>query len=403
MPRTAKHQPRARRRMRPRFWAFAGVVAVVACGVFFAPLASLQPLKTAAPDRLQFPASHLHFTTTAGSSEIQIAGGPVLYAKNAGKERPIASTTKIMTAFLVLRNKKIRLSEPVAISSEETLNDRDGVLKGDSEVPLKTGQVVSVQDLVYALLLPSADDSAWTLANVATGGHSSAFVSEMNSEAKKLGMNHTHYVDPDGVSRDSESSARDLMKLTVQAMKISEFRTVVRTKTRMTPFGQLTNLNLMLWQYPGTIGVKTGWTPWAGSCLVFGATRSVDGHPLTVYGVVLGEPSFDPMFGDTEQLMQTAFSLHWHTVVPAHSTVATVRLNTAFGHRTYMFRTTRALGGFADGESAHLQFHWSYSSKGWNQNEIVGKVRLLARGFAPSPWVNVEARSSFHQPWWGGL
>jgi D-alanyl-D-alanine carboxypeptidase (penicillin-binding protein 5/6) len=297
----------------------------------------------------------------------------------------------------------MKLRNPVTFTGPETLNVGNGLLTSASVVPLKTGQVVTVRDLLYALLLPSADDSAWVLANAATGGHSATFIAEMNQAAQRLQMRHTHYVDPDGVSRYSESSARDLIKLTDVAMKIPEFRALVGTKTEMTPFGKLTNLNQLLWQYPGAIGVKTGWTPWAGSCLVFGATRTVGGHPLTVYGVVLGEPSFNPMFGDTARLLQTAFSLRWHVLIPAHMVVASAQLDTVFGPRTYGFETSRSLGAYADAQGAHLQFRWTYHHDGWQKGAAVGQVRVLANGFAPAPWVNVLAQESFHQPWWGGL
>lgn len=380
-------------------------VAVVAGALALPRMAVVHPLALAPQAQRSFRLAPdpRKWSTLAGSSEIQVAGGPVLFAKGQNIERPIASTTKIMTAYLTLTNPSMPLGKHVAITTAEVLNDRDGILKSDSEVPLKVGQVVTVHDLLWALMLPSADDAAWALSRVASGDHPHRFIAEMNRKARELHMNRTHYTDPDGVSHQAYSTAKDLMKLTGVAMKLPIFRDIVRTKTVMSPFGTLTNLNQMLWQYPGTIGVKTGWTPWAGSCLVFGATRTLHGSPLTVYGVVLGEPSFNPMFQDTAQLMNTAFRVPWTALLPVRSPVATVAVSGLFGSKTYQFSAARPLGAYEAGESARLRCRWDISRSAWRKGQVVGYCRVDASGWPQSPWVPVTADQSYRMPLWGRL
>ncbi len=341
--------------------------------------------------------------TVAGSCEIQVAGGPVLFEKNAQEERPIASTTKIMTAYLTLENKMMPLTRNITITAQEVLNDRQGLLKADSEVPLSRGQIVSVQDLLWALMLPSADDAAWVLARAATDNHPERFIAAMNEQARRFHMNHTHYVDPDGVNHEGYSTAADLMILTQHVMKNPEFRRLVRTKTHKTAFGVLTNLNQLLWTYPGAIGVKTGWTPWAGSCLVFGATRREHGSPLTVYGVVLGEPAFNPMFHDTAQLLNTAFHTAWSPLIHAGQTVVVLNIHRILTTTTLDLYTSQPLGAFDVGEDATLQYRLKKLGSSWHAGQVLGYVRIEAQRWPKSSWVPLKARSSYVMPWWAHL
>lgn len=406
MPRVRLKQRPRRYRPRFRFWAWsAGILGVGALAFTLPQLVQVHPISIAprAREDVRLPKDPEKWSTQAGSCEMKAAQGPVLFVKGQNIERPIASTTKIMTAYLTLTNPAMPLNKRVTINRQETVNDRLGLLKDDSEVPLRTGMVVTVHDLLWALMLPSADDAAWTLARAQTDNHPTQFVAAMNREAKLLQMNRTHYTDPDGVSHEGYSTARDLIKLTTVAMKNATFRQLVKTKTQRTPFGELTNLNQMLWQYPGTIGVKTGWTPWAGSCLVFAATKRLHGQPLTIYGVVLGEPSFNPMFADTAQLMNTAFHVPWTPLFPAKVPVATALVTTSFGKRIESFSLTQALGAYDTGEQAHLQFRWKNLGDHWSKGQTVGYGRVVAQGWAPSAWVPIQADQSYRMPWWSHL
>ncbi len=340
--------------------------------------------------------------TLAGSAALGVLGGPYLWGYRAGVERPIASVTKTMTADIVLTHPhRYPWKRTIAITPAEVLNDRRGLLKADSEVPLRSGQHVTVGDLLEALMLPSADDSAWVLADNYPGG-SSAFIAAMNQRARELGMQHTHYVDPDGVNHRGYSTASDLMKLMTADMKIPAFRQLVRTKTADTAFGQITNLNQLLWTYRGAIGIKTGWTPWAGSCLAFAATRRIGGRMMTLQGVVLGEPSFGPMFQDVTQLLNTGFqSLRYQVLLPKGGVVAEAEVAGGFlaGSDREKFVVSRPLGAFATAPRAHLALRWMpLRASGYRAGEVVGYAGYREAGWQTA-WVPVVATRTISVSW----
>ena len=355
------------------------------------------------PSSVSLPKAALPFVTEAGSAQVEVSGGPVLYAHNPNIERPIASTTKIMTAYLVLHTRSMPLQGVVTITPVEVNNDRRGILKSDSEVPLAVGQRVTVEDLLWALMLPSADDSAWVLARTMSG-NPNTFVALMNRTAQELGMRRTHYVDPDGVNHQGYSTARDLLKLTTVAMKNAEFRHLVGTAQHTTAsFGTLLNLNQLLGHYPGAIGVKTGWTPWAGSCLVFADQRELHHRSVTLYGVVLGEPSFNPMFSDVRRLLNTAFSLPYQPLATARSVVARQTVGGFGAPKVLTFSVKSSLGAFATGGHADIQWQW-FSKTSWTKGEVVGRCRVTQTGWqSDGPWVSIVADQSYKVPWWGGF
>lgn len=383
-----------------------GIIVVAAAGALTGVHTQLSPPHTEAASHYALKPSQPAWHTAAGSAVLGVLGGPRLWTYRALVERPIASVTKTMTANLVLTHPTIYpLNRPITITRAEVLNDRRGILKDDSEVPLAVGQKVHVQDLLWALMLPSADDSAWVLADNYPGGKT-AFIGAMNQRARQLGMAHTHYVDPDGVNHRGYSTANDLMRLLSSDMAISEFRHLVRTKTAKTAFGTLTNLNQLLWTYPGAAGIKTGWTPWAGSCLAFAATRRVQGDRLTLMGVVLGEPSFGPMFQDVAQLLNSGFAeAHWEQVLPTGTPVGSVKEMRGWlrGSVAIPLVLSRPLGTFTDARQARLEVRWNRAAvHGYAAGTVVGQARLLVPGVS-SAWVPVVVRHAVTVRWWERL
>jgi D-alanyl-D-alanine carboxypeptidase (penicillin-binding protein 5/6) len=239
----------------------------------------------------------------------------LLTAKSTTTETKIASTTKIMTALLVIQSGQ--LNRQVLIKQSYI----DYVIANDaSNAGLVVGDRLTVSQLLYAMMLPSGCDAAYALADVLGNGHTSGvanFVAEMNQEAKQLGLTHTYYVNADGLDNpDSHghyaySTAADLVKLTSYALSNPLFRQVVGTATYSLPATAThqaytwTNTNHLLTTYQGAIGVKTGTTPQAGYCLVFAATRN--GH--TLLGVVLDSTSNDQRYQDTTALLNWGFSI----------------------------------------------------------------------------------------------
>jgi serine-type D-Ala-D-Ala carboxypeptidase (penicillin-binding protein 5/6) len=228
---------------------------------------------------------------TAGSAAIANAdNGTVLWSRDLNTEGPMASITKVMTALVVLRAGGLndRLTVPSAVIAYIDKYDA-------SNAGLVPGDTLTVEQLLYALLLPSGADAAYTLAQ-AYGPGLPGFVSKMNALARRLGMSRTHFSNPDGLpyptGTSDYSTAANLLTLGRDAMRYSVFRQIVRTARYHLSSGDghhaytWDNLNPLLGHYPGATGIKTGWTPPAGHCLLFEVSQG----GITLIGVNLDSP-----------------------------------------------------------------------------------------------------------------
>jgi D-alanyl-D-alanine carboxypeptidase (penicillin-binding protein 5/6) len=230
---------------------------------------------------------------------VDLETGRSLFSLNAGERRPIASLTKIMTAYLVLT----RTSPSDVVTVSETAAAARTV--GISNLGLVRGERIRVEELVYALMLQSANDAAVALAEH-VGGSVDAFVAMMNRTAARLGLSRTNFASPNGLDDSGYSTARDLARLTRTAYRTPGFADVVATnahavRSRGSEARIVQNRNALLWLYPGAIGVKTGFTTPAGFCVVAAAVREDE----RVLAVVLGEPG-EP-FSDAAALMNYGF------------------------------------------------------------------------------------------------
>jgi serine-type D-Ala-D-Ala carboxypeptidase (penicillin-binding protein 5/6) len=252
-------------------------------------------LQTAAP---KFEHAGLGPISAPAAILVDANNGAVLWAKRPHLRRPIASTTKIMTAVLALEH--LRLTKVIRVNPLVTrvaLN-REG---------LRAHERVAVWKLMDGLLLFSGNDDALQLA-ISTSGSRGAFLRLMNEKATELGLRDTHYTSPSGVvDRGNYSSAYDLAALARYAMAIPRFRAFTRTHIAHVKWSKPTyaktyvNKNQLIGTYRGADGVKTGWTTLAGHCLVASARR--DGTRLIA--VVLHSP--DP-YGDARRLLNFGFA-----------------------------------------------------------------------------------------------
>lgn len=188
----------------------------------------------------------------------------VLYEKNCDKRALIASTTKIMTALIVCEQCNVldRMQIP-----------KEAVGIEGSSIYLQEGEVLTIQDLLYGLMLQSGNDAATALA-IYCGGTVEGFVELMNDKAHRLGMTNTHFENPHGLdSPNHYSTASDMAKLAAYAMQNPIFSKTVGTKTVTAGKRQLRNHNKLLWRVDGADGVKTGFTKAAGRILVSSAQR----------------------------------------------------------------------------------------------------------------------------------
>ena len=196
------------------------------------------------------------------------SSGKILYGKEENEKRKMASTTKIMTAIVVLEN--TNLDDIVTISSKAAGT-------GGSRLGLHKDDKISIQDLLYGLLLCSGNDAAVALA-VHAGGNLPNFANMMNSKATSLGLSSTHFVTPHGLDDDNHyTTAYELALITNYALKNDVFANLVKTKTYTISINNhpktLSNTNELLGNLDGVYGVKTGFTNGANRCLVTAVKR----------------------------------------------------------------------------------------------------------------------------------
>lgn len=230
--------------------------------------------------------------------------GQVLYAKNPGFRRPIASTTKIMTALLALESGNLDRVVKVSKRAAEV---------GESSINLKAGEELTLEQLVYGALIRSGNDACVAIAEEVAGSEQN-FINLMNYKARWMGALNTSFMNTNGLPAPGHlSTAYDLALLTRHAFQNNIFNLMVGTRTKIIDGpGEggrfLSNTNKLLWSYEGADGVKTGTTVAAGKCLVASASR--DGRRLI--SVVLHS---DNRYRDSIALLDYGFNNFRHEMV----------------------------------------------------------------------------------------
>ena len=229
---------------------------------------------------------------------VEQSTGRVLFASNADAVLPMASTTKIMTALCVLEN--------AALDDVVTIDARMVGIEGSS-IYLEAGETLTVEQLLYGLMLRSGNDAAVALA-LHVAGSVENFVALMNRKAAELGLFHTHFANPHGLpAKEHYTTARELAAITCAAYDNADFRRIVATQYISVPWDghpydrAMKNKNKMLTLCEGGNGVKTGYTRAAGRCLVSGALR----QGMQLVCVVLNAPD---MWNDSLRLLDAGFA-----------------------------------------------------------------------------------------------
>jgi len=287
---------------------------------------------------------------------VQSSSGSVLWTRNPDKRYAPASTTKVMTALLVLRS----TSATDLVSVDQSATALNG-----AKVGLVAGKKYTVRNLVEAMLVPSGCDAAYALA-VHAAGSEKAFVSWMNAEAARLGLKNTHFENSTGLDASGAYiSARDLAKLTKEAMKSAEFSRVIRLQSTVVNGKTLPATNLLLRGYPGSLGGKTGSTRLAGHSIVSRAVRS--GADVTV--VVLGSPTDTSRYQDAARLLDWGLLRTKSGVVTSYTTVHDP-------NKLARLRNIAVAAASLEGRSIPAGRVASF-------NTLVGE-RTTARGFVPA-------------------
>ena len=260
------------------------------------PAPSLYPVRTSD----EFPDIKAHAAIV-----VDVPSAVVMYARNPRAHLLPASTTKMMTAVVALD-----VYEPTDVFTVFQERKVPGASMG-----LVSGERITVLNLLYGLLLASGNDAAEALARNAPGGRD-VFIARMNEKAKELNMDNTHFVNPTGFDEeDHYSSAIDLARLAVYALRNKTFADIVSTKKYTVTSADgaiihdLSNLNLLLGEVTGVTGIKTGWTSEAQECLVTSATR----NGQAIVTVVLGSEN---RFAESKTLIEWAYANHeWKNVI----------------------------------------------------------------------------------------
>ena len=295
--------------------------------------------------------------------------GEEVFSKNENMRLPMASTTKIMSALIALESGNL---------DEKFVVDKDAIKVEGSSMGLREGDIVTLRDLCYGMLLPSGNDSANATA-VRVGGSVENFVRMMNEKAEQLGLESTHFETPSGLDDDTDnhySTAHDMAILASVAMKNEDFRKICSTSSVKLNFGNppferwLTNTNKLLKMCDGCTGIKTGFTDKAKRCLVSACER----NGCELICVTLNDPDD---WNDHKKLYDCCFS--YFSSQKLYVDDSKLKVNVAGGEKNTIkcvTKTARAvlLNGKADDTKAVIYLpRFVYAPV--KQGDVVGKVR----------------------------
>ncbi len=276
---------------------------------------------------------------SSGSAAVGVSS--LGFIASSGNEKPVpaASVAKVMTAFVVLNDKPLKKSEqgPTIVITDADVQEyqADNAAK-QSVVEVRAGEQLTELQALQALLIPSGNNIAFTLANW-DAGSAAAFVAEMNKLAKKLGMNHTRFADAAGASDQTVSTPTDLLTLGMTAMKLEVLAEIVATTDVKLPVaGTVYNVDYALGE-AGLIGIKTG--SGFGANFLFAASVTVGGFTITIYGCVMGLPTLDAAFASAKALIY-AMQTQLHIVRVLSKYVAVGSYELPWGGRSDLLSTT---------------------------------------------------------------
>ncbi|MFE4605992.1 D-alanyl-D-alanine carboxypeptidase, partial [Kitasatospora indigofera] len=224
-----------------------------------------------------------------GQSAASVVGVGDMGSSGPETPAPIASVTKVMNAYLILRDHPLKKGESGPKLTVDKQAAQESSDADQSKVTLTEGQQLTQYEALEMLMLPSANNVARLLARWDSGTEE-AFVRKMNEAAAGFGMTNTSYVDPAGFNADTKSTAKDQLKLAEQVMKNEIFRQVVAEPDTNFNGQKVFNTNTLLSPKNGIIGVKTGSSTPAGGCLMWAAVKDIGGVRRMILGVTLGQP-----------------------------------------------------------------------------------------------------------------
>jgi D-alanyl-D-alanine carboxypeptidase (penicillin-binding protein 5/6) len=337
------------------------LLAVLGC-LLLPALAAAAPHKRNPPPQLESRSWGL----------IDARSGDVLTSHALNKSLPIASTTKLMTAYVAIKD--LPLGKIVRAQPYEPEY-------GESLMGLRTGQRISVRDLLYGLILRSGNDAAHTLA-IDAAGSEKRFVAQMNRYAAALGLSHTHYANPGGLDeKGNYSSAGDLMTLTQHLLREPAFAKIADSRSAVLrsvhPQRRIESINELLELAPWVTGVKTGHTFGALYVLVGSGQR----HGISLISVVVGAWTDEERFDGNLELLEWGFSQYRRKrPIRAGQDLADPEIRYSDG--TLPLRAEKALAvGLRRGEQLEVKVHAPGQVEGpLKRGQKLGKATVFVEG-----------------------
>lgn len=298
----------------------------------------------------------------------------VLYKKNIYEKRPMASTTKIMTAIIALENGD--LDEIITISKKAASTE-------GSSIWLEPGERLTLEELLYGLMLNSGNDAAVAIAEH-IGGSVEGFSKLMNNKAREIGAINTNFTNPHGLPDDRHyTTVFDLALIARYALTNPDFKKIVSTqKKTITWYGkewdrQLYNKNKLLWQFEGADGIKTGYTRKAGRCLVASATR----NHWQLLSVVLASPS---IFDESKALLEYGFNNYTPVqIINKEKSVKTVKVKDGTDDTLWAFSKRDIIIPLSETEKDEiltLVETPDYIIAPIKEGQVIGQIKVMLNG-----------------------
>lgn len=242
-----------------------------------------------------------------GSAAVGVSGLGKLADSGNESQIPTASVAKVMTALVILHDKPLQLGQTgpsITITDADVQAYQADRAQQQSVVAVESGETLTEYQALQAMLIPSGNNIAETLARWDASGSMQAFVDLMNQRARALGLTRSTFADPAGASPQTVSTPSDLLALGMTAMGDKVFAQIVSSPSATLPVaGVVYNVDAVLGQ-DGIIGIKTGSGLAQGANFLFAASITIGGHPVTIYGCVMGQPTLQAAFSEARTLIK---------------------------------------------------------------------------------------------------
>jgi D-alanyl-D-alanine carboxypeptidase (penicillin-binding protein 5/6) len=316
-----------RRRFTVVFVAFVVLVAALGAWNYFRPIPAVTAAASVPAQVTESGKAPSIPWPRTGSAAVGVPGLGLIASTENAKPAPTASVAKVMTALVILTDKPLQKDQPgpsITVTEADVQSYLNDMAAKQSVVEVQAGEQLSELELLEGLLIPSANNFAEILARW-DAGSVDAFVTSMNKRAADLHLAATTFADTSGASPSTLSTPGDLIALGIEAMKLDVFAQIVgMTQAQLPIAGTVFNVDGVLGQ-SGIIGIKTGSGLADGANFLFAATAGVDGHELTMFGCVMGQPTLAVAFAAAKTLIASLRSnLHVRRVIARNEAVATV-------------------------------------------------------------------------------